>query len=97
MKLGSVSAGAVRSGRQTRLAQKTHPLLHGIGHSSLGGAEFRHKAKHPVMGARAVAAANRKRGGVMPIGCGHRIRRQKVFTDDLGKREGVVQQQNTVQ
>ena len=98
MKLGGIyPEGVVRSGRQTRLAQQAHPLLHGVGHGSLGGAELRHKAEHPVMGGRAVAAANRKGGGVVPVGHGHRTRRQKVFTDDLGKREGVVQQQNVVQ
>lgn len=88
---------AVHSGRQTRLAQQAQPLLHGIGHSGLGRAELRHKAEHPVMRGRAVAAANRKRGGEVPVGRGHRIRGQKVFTDDLGKRERVLQQENAVQ
>lgn len=71
------------SGSQARLLQQAPAFTAGVAQGSGGGIKVRHKTKHAIMRALAVAAADGKRGGVGTAICQFGGWCQRISADDF--------------
>lgn len=84
--------GMQPSGGQRRLQHKAFALFNGVVFGGSGRAEKWQEAEHPVVGARTLAAANRKRGGERAASSNLSRRCELVFAHDLREMRDMFQQ-----